>query len=125
MRALAVPLIAFALLAPAPVLGADGLPMSRMLLQTGWALLVVIGLILAIYGIARRRLLPGRSSGNVIRVVEMRPLLPRTTLALVEVRGHEYLLAVSPTGTTCLALVNSSADPDTPDFKAVLAEQPT
>ena len=127
MRALAVlvALVAFALLAPAPVLAADSLPMSRMLLQTGWALLVVVGLILAIYGIARRRLVPGRSSGNLIRVVEMRPLLPRTTLALVEVRGHEYLLAVSPTGTTCLALVSGAADPIAPDFKAVLAEQPT
>ena len=121
MRALA----ALLLLVPAPALGADSLPVGRMLLQTGWALLVVVGLILAIYGIARRRLVPGRSSGNLIRVVEMRPLLPRTTLALVEVRGHEYLLAVSPTGTTCLALVSGAADPIAPDFKAVLAEQPT
>ena len=125
MRALAVPvaLVAITLLAPAPVLAADSLPMGRMLLQTGWALLVVVGLILAIYGIARRRLVPGRSSGNLIRVVEMRPLTPRATLALVAVRDREYLLAVGQSGATLIAQVRGEADPGPPDFQAVLAEQ--
>ena len=65
MRALAVPvaLVAFALLAPAPVLAADSLPMSRMLLQTGWALLVVVGLI----PMTIRRLLALRA-GEVIEM---------------------------------------------------------
>lgn len=122
MRALLAP----ALLVPTPALAADAaLPMGTMLLQTGWALIVVVGLILAIYGVARRRLGPGHSSGTVIRVVEVRPLMGRTTLTLVEVRGREYLLAVSPSGVTFLAQVSGVADPGKPDFKAILAEQPT
>ena len=125
MRALAVPvaLVAFALLAPAPVLAADSLPMSRMLLQTGWALLLVVGLILALYGIARRRLTGLRTAAGAIRVVEMRPLTPRATLALVAVRDREYLLAVGQSGATLIAQVRGEADPGPPDFQAVLAEQ--
>ena len=111
------------LLVPAPALAAETLPVGRMLLQTGWALMVVVGLILAIAGIARRRLGTGRGGTGAIRVVELRPLAARATLALVEVRGREYLLAVSPSGVTLLAQVAGEADPQRPDFKAVLAEQ--
>ena len=119
MRALA----ALLLLVPAPALGADSLPVGRMLLQTGWALLLVVGLILALYGIARRRLTGLRTAAGVIRVVEMRPLTPRATLALVAVRDREYLLAVGQSGATLIAQVRGEADPGPPDFQAVLAEQ--
>ena len=94
-----------------------------MLLQTGWALLVVVGLILALYGIARRRLTGLRTAAGAIRVVEMRPLTPRATLALVAVRDREYLLAVGQSGATLIAQVRGEADPGPPDFQAVLAEQ--
>lgn len=119
MRALA----ALLLLVPAPALGADSLPVGRMLLQTGWALLLVVGLILALYGIARRRLTGLRTAAGAIRVVEMRPLTPRATLALVAVRDREYLLAVGQSGATLIAQVHGEADPGPPDFQAVLAEQ--
>jgi flagellar protein FliO/FliZ len=118
MRALAVLL----LLVPAPAQAADTLPVGRMLLQTGWALLVVVGLILALYGIARRRLTGLRTTAGAIRVVEMRPLTPRATLALVAVRDREYLLAVGQSGATFLAQVSGEAEPEQPDFQAVLAE---
>ena len=118
MRALA----ALLLLVPAPALGADSLPVGRMLLQTGWALLLVVGLILALYGIARRRLTGLRTAAGAIRVVEMRPLTPRATLALVAVRDREYLLAVGQSGATFLAQVSGEAEPGPPDFQAVLAE---
>lgn len=119
MRALA----ALLLLVPAPAQAADSLPVGRMFLQTGWALLVVVGLILALYGIARRRLTGLRTAAGAIRVVEMRPLTPRATLALVAVRDREYLLAVGQSGATFLAQVSGEAEPRPPDFQAVLAEQ--
>lgn len=77
----------------------------------------------ALYGIARRRLTGLRTAAGVIRVVEMRPLTPRATLALVAVRDREYLLAVGQSGATLIAQVRGEADPGPPDFQAVLAEQ--
>ena len=70
-----------------------------------------------------RRLTGLRTAAGAIRVVEMRPLTPRATLALVAVRDREYLLAVGQSGATLIAQVRGEADPGPPDFQAVLAEQ--
>ena len=117
-------LLALALLFAAPVSAwaAEPPSLAAAALQTGWALLVVIGLILALYALARKRLLLGKIGGKAITVVELRPLAPKTTLALVEVRGREYLLGLSPAGIHLLAEVSANAAPDAPDFAALLAE---
>ncbi len=117
-------LLALALLvaAPASAWAAEPPSLAAAALQTGWALLVVIGLILALYALARKRLLLGKIGGKAITVVELRPLAPKTTLALVEVRGREYLLGLSPAGIHLLAEVSANAAPDAADFAALLAE---
>ena len=97
--------------------------MGSAALRMTWALLVVVGLILAIYGLARRRLFLGKTGGSVINIVAMRPLMPKSTLALVEVRGREYLLGVSASGIHLLAEVPAKAGEAQPAFDQVLAEQ--
>ncbi len=101
----------------------ETLSMGSAVLQMTWALLVVVGLILAIYGLARRRLFLGKTGGNAINIVAMRPLMPKSTLALVEVRGQEYLLGVSAAGIHLLAEVPAKAGEAQPEFSQVLAEQ--
>lgn len=112
-----------ALLLPTTVLAGETLPMGSAMLQMIWALLVVVGLILAIYGLARRRLFLGKPGTSAITIVALRPLMPKSTLALVEVRGREYLLGVSTAGINLLAEVPPSSGEPRQDFSQVLAEQ--
>lgn len=59
------------------------------------ALVLVIGLMLLLYALAKKRfkLLPGHRQG-AIQVIEMRYLAPKKAVALVKVRGQELLLGV-------------------------------
>jgi len=120
-----MPLLSFLLIAltPVTVLAAEQPSMGAALLQASWALLVVAGLILAIYGLARKRLMLGKTGGSAIKIIELRPLMPKSTLALVEVRGKEYLLGISPGGIHLLADC-SGATAGKPDFQSLLAKQP-
>jgi flagellar protein FliO/FliZ len=112
------------LLLPAPVYAADSLSMGSAVLQMSWALLIVVGLILALYGLTKKRLLLGKMGGNAIKIIEMRALMPKSTLALVEVRGKEYLLGVGSDGIRLLVdLSQDDAGSKKPDFESVLAEQ--
>lgn len=110
-------------LTPATALAAEPPSMGAALLQASWALLVVAGLILAIYGLARKRLMLGKAGGSAIKVIELRPLMPKSTLALVEVRGKEYLLGISAGGIHLLADCSNETEAK-PDFQTLLAEQP-
>jgi flagellar protein FliO/FliZ len=116
----------FFILAPTRVLAADSPILAAAALQTLWALLVVIGLILALYALARKRWLFGLGKGgnNAITVVELRPLMPKTTLALVEVRGREYLLGISAGNIQLLADLNQAPTAVRPDFASLLHEGP-
>ena len=96
--------------------------MATAALQTLLALLIVVGLILALYALARKRLMPGRHGGNNIRVIEMRPLVPKATLALVEVRGHEYLLAINAGNVQLLADLSTRDSSNDSDFPSILAQ---
>ncbi|MBM9537422.1 flagellar biosynthetic protein FliO [Desulfobulbus alkaliphilus] len=95
--------------------------MGSALLQTAWALLVVVGLILAIYGLARKRLLFTKATGGVIRIVEIRALNPRSSLALVEVRGREFLLGVGTSNIHLIAELSPEKEP-LPEFETLLKE---
>ncbi len=110
------------LLTPAIALAAELPSMGGALLQMGWALLVVTGLILAIYGLAKKRLFLGKMGGNAIKIIEMRPLMPKSSLALVEVRGKEYLLGISADRIQLIADLSQDAK-DKPDFDSLLAER--
>ncbi|WP_028317396.1 FliO/MopB family protein [Desulfobulbus elongatus] len=108
---------------PASAWAAEPPDMTSALLRTGWALLVVVGLIFALYGLSKKRLLLGRIGGNAIRLIEVRPLQPRATLALVEVRGREYLLGISANSIHLLADLSGDSGQKPADFSTVLAEQ--
>jgi flagellar protein FliO/FliZ len=104
--------------------GAEATSMANAALQTLWALLIVVGLILALYALARKRFaLGGLGSGN-IKVIEMRPLLPKATLALVEVRGREYLLGISGGNIQLLADLQATPPETQPtSFSQLLREK--
>jgi flagellar protein FliO/FliZ len=108
---------------PALAWAAEPPDMTSALLRTLWALLVVAGLILALYGLSKKKLLLGKIGGNAIKIVELRPLQPKSTLALVEVRGREYLLGVSANSIQLLADLSPEPGRQPADFSAVLAEQ--
>ena len=111
-------------LAPTQALATESPTLAAAALQTLWALLVVVGLILALYALARKRWLfgLGKAGGSAITVIEMRPLLPKTTLALVEVRGREYLLGISSGNIQLLAELSPTPAATRPDFSSLLAE---
>lgn len=111
------------LLTPATALAAEPPGMSSALLQMSWALLVVVGLILAIYGLAKKRWFLGKIRGNAIKIIELRPLMPKSTLALVEVRGKEYLLGISAEKIHLIDTFPRDTAGDKPDFASLLAEQ--
>lgn len=67
-------------------------PYLRMI----WGLLVVLGIILLLYGLLRKKFsLLAQSPQQQIRILEMKPLMGRKALCLVEVRGEEFLLGIS------------------------------
>ncbi len=118
-----LPLLVILLLAPTPVRAAESLSAGSAVLQMTWALAVVVGLILIIYALARRRLGPAALRGGAINIVELRHVMPKTSLVLVEVRGRELLLGISGGNIELLADLTDDAPrsrADAPDFANVL-----
>ncbi len=83
--------------------------MTGALLQALFALLAVLGLIVLVAALVRgglgRRLgplLPQLTEGRRLRVVERRPVDPRSTLLLVEVDGVEYAVLTTAGGPLLL-----------------------
>ena len=112
-------------LLPATAWAVEQPTMTATLLRTAWALLVVIGLILALYGLSKKRFFLNKPGSKMINIIELRPLQPKSTLALVEVRGREYLLGISANSVHLLAdLSENPAPPTQPaDFPSLLAEK--
>ena len=93
-----IPLLATALLLmpsavwAAATLGSD----TGNYFQMIWGLLVVLGIILVLYGFVRKRFsLLATSSGGKIKILEIKPMMGKKALCLVEVKGQEYLLGIS------------------------------
>ncbi len=77
--------------------GTGGYSLFASFIQMLFALMVVLGLMMATYyGVNRlMKTMPGlRQTGRYIRVVEVKPMGPRKALILVEISG-EYLLLSS------------------------------
>jgi len=112
------------LLLPTPALAADtavsGWLGSSMRMLGG--LVLVLGLVLVIFAISRRRLaLPGsRRSEQLIKVLEMRHFGPKRSLALVEVKGEELLLGLG--GDRINLVCRLDNEPDS-SFSATLDQQ--
>ncbi len=76
-----------------------------------WGLLVVLGLILILYGLFKRRFsLLQQTSSKAIKILEIKPLMARKALYLVEVRGEEHLLGISANEITHLAALSRKKD---------------
>jgi flagellar protein FliO/FliZ len=98
--------------------------MGSALLQMLWALLIVIGIILIIFALVRKRfgLGSGRLQQGNIKVLELRHIMPKHTLALVEVRGKVLLLGIG-TGQINLLTEYPNTTAEKNDFDTLLAEQ--
>jgi flagellar protein FliO/FliZ len=76
-----------------------------------WGLLVVLGIILILYGIFKKRLsLFHTPASQSIKVLEIKPLMPKKSLCLVEVKGEEYLLGISSDQITHIATIGPKKD---------------
>lgn len=105
---LVVPSAAFA----GDTLGTDTAGYFRVI----WGLLVVLGIILVLYGIVRKRFsLLSAPSGANIKILEVRPMMGKKALCLVDVKGQEYLLGISGETISHIATL-------TPPAKASFAE---
>ena len=60
-----------------------------------WGLLVVLGILLIIYAIMRKRLsFIKHNDKSAIKIIEIRHLMPKKSLCLVEVGDQEFLLGI-------------------------------
>jgi len=73
-----------------------------------WGLLIVLGIILILYGILKKRLsLFSSSTTQSIKILEIKPLMGKKALCLVEVKGEEYLLGIGNDQINHLATISS------------------
>ena len=84
-----------------------------------WGLLVVLGILLIIYGLARKKLTFIQGGGKgAIKVLETKHLMPKKTLFLVEVAGNQYLLGAGAESLTMLTHIEPKEPP--PSFNDIL-----
>ena len=77
-----------------------------------WGLLVVLGIILVLYGIIRKRFsLLSTSAAHNIKILEIKPMMGKKALCLVDVKGQEYLLGIS--GEQISHIATLSPQPET------------
>jgi flagellar protein FliO/FliZ len=77
-----------------------------------WGLLVVLGIILALYALLRKRFsLLSNTSERAIKIVEIKPLMGRKALCLISVKGNEYLLGISGDRISHLATLPKETTP--------------
>lgn len=76
------------------------------------ALGMILGLILLLYAGSRRgmRWLP-KARGGAIQILETRPLGPKKSLCLVQVRGRELLLGISAERVELLCQLDQAGPP--------------
>lgn len=95
-------------------------------LRLFWGLLIVFGVLLIVYALAKKKLslLNGGGKG-AITVVEMRHLMPRKSICLIKVRNQEYLLGLGNDQIRLLAAIPPSQpavteSPETKSFATTL-----
>jgi flagellar protein FliO/FliZ len=97
----------------------DGLLPAGLKMMT--ALVVVLGIILLLYALSRKK--PGLFSparAGAIKVLETRYLGPKKALCVVEVRGEEFLLAM---GHERIELISRLDPKKAPSFEETLQSQ--
>jgi len=80
-------------------------------LRVIWGLLVVLGILFVIYGLMKKKMsflhMPGK---GIIKIVEVRHLMPKKALYLVEVRGQEFLLGAGQDRIDLIAAINRNSE---------------
>ena len=98
------------------------LPESNDLISSSfrviWGLLIVLGIILLLYGLLRKRFsLLSSLPDKEINILEIKPLMGKKALCLVEVRGTEYLIGISESQISNIATLPPNK---TSNFKETL-----
>ncbi len=87
-------------------------------LRMVWGLLVVLGILFIIYAVAKKKLNFLQSPGQgIIKVLEVRHLMPKKSLYLIEVRGKEYLIG---SGSDRLELIADLGESSPDSFTDIL-----
>ncbi len=77
---------------------------TEMYFRAVWGLAIVVGIMLIIFALVRKRFsLTHNDNDTQIKVLEMRPLMPKKSLCLVEVEGKKILLGISADNINLLA----------------------
>lgn len=86
-------------------------------LRVLWGLLIVLGIIFAVYTLAKKKfnLLAGNTQSANIKIIETKHLMPKKSLHLIQVRDKEYLIGVTDHNITLL-----SSEPGREDFQNIL-----
>lgn len=104
---------------PAFALTKENVSIFGSSLRMIWGLLVVLGILLIIYGLVKKRITSFHGGGKgIIKVIETRHLLPKKTLFLVEVRGKEFLLGSGSDSLQLISPIDTSER--TPSFDELL-----
>lgn len=89
-----------------------------------WGLLIVLGIILALYGLLKKRFsLLSASPSQEIKVLEIKPLMGKKAICLIEVKGQEYLLGLGGERVTHLATLPRQSDTSFADTLAKTREK--
>ena len=84
-----------------------------------WGLFVVLGILLVIYGLMRKKLSHIKNNDNsAIKIKEIRHIMPKKSICLVEVNDQEFLLGLGTESITFLSAVPSK---DSECFEGTLA----
>jgi flagellar protein FliO/FliZ len=86
-----------------------------------WGLLIVLGIIFALYAIARKKLsfFPAGNDDNLIKITATRHLQPKKSLYLVEVKNKEVLIGVS---NDTISLLTEITHPSPEHFAEILED---
>ena len=91
-----------------------------------WGLLIVLGIILLIYAVMRKKLAHTKNNdSSSIKIKEIRHLMPKKSLCLVEVGGEEFLLGLGTDTISLLSPVTSRKNKRFDETLASIDEQHT
>ncbi len=105
------PAILLVLLSPQTATAAAEMSETSAYLRLTWGLLIVLGIILIFYALAKKRFsLLNSSEKNLIKVLEIKHLMPKKSICLIEVRGREYLLGLGADNVSLIAGLPQNSD---------------
>jgi flagellar protein FliO/FliZ len=80
-------------------------------LRLVWGLLIVLGILFIIYGLMKKKMSFLQTPGKgLIKIIEVRHLMPKKSLYLVEIRGQEFLLGAGNDRIDLIAAINGKPE---------------